>query len=607
MASPWAAFWGGMQPLGGNIAQIFQQRRRQQQEQSRELQRNQRDVLKSQYDTAVRNNNFEAVEKLREPLINILGHDSDVLTTTINQLQHKYLVEGISPDQFLAHYGMGKSEKGAPRVVPPSAIQRAWPFISEKMKEEVVVSNAEREEADFRRTKNIQKEEQLRLDILRQQQNLNQTAREAQEANWVFNFPGGYAVDERSLGPGKKPIIVPLEMGDKDGERDPKLVTLALYNMLSNIKTPKLATDFFYSLTKKTQQDMMVTYGASLEKLVQTKLTPAQERFYREIRDPSDALRDMKAYLKDPVYDKYFNPVMWNLYRLNWFDSDAQVLDAAVIYAAQVVGTYLEKGVLKEPEYQRYLKMVPRAGDTKEAAWAKLDRLERVLKKSVERFEAQMGISPDYSQLTKEELRKLLKGRDPGAWEWARKNIPGFASNSESSEAGPEGVDASELTSEKKKELTEVVSPNVGPEAFTGSQNVQPSEEVVSSDSRIQATDQPPEGTTEGPLDRDNWHVVLDDLSVDQAAQEYARIVKKIISSGQTDYTEMNKMDGLGSLHDSLDVALKQGLITREELEKAKKINDAYTHSDIRIQFNTEFGNKRSGVSRSKQNYFTKK
>ena len=66
-------------------------------------------------------------------------------------------------------------------------------------------------------------------------------------------------------------------------------------------------------------------------------------------------------------------------------------------------------------------------------------------------------------------------------------------------------------------------------------------------------------------------------------------------------------MDGLGSLHDSLDVALKQGLITREELEKAKKINDAYTHSDIRIQFNTEFGNKRSGVSRSKQNYFTKK
>ena len=86
--------------------------------------------------------------------------------------------------------------------------------------------------------------------------------------------------------------------------------------------------------------------------------------------------------------------------------------------------------------------------------------------------------------------------------------------------------------------------------------------------------------TMKGPLDRDDWNAVINDLSVDQAAQEYARIVKKIISSGQTDYDEMLKMDGLGSLHDSLDVALKQGLITREELAKAKKINDSYTEFD---------------------------
>ena len=98
MASPWAAFWSGMQPLGGNIAQIFQQRRRQQQEQSRELQRNQRNVLESQYETAVERNDFHGLNLMKNQLVQE-GHDPEFIDSTIKDMQTKYLAN-LDPYDF---------------------------------------------------------------------------------------------------------------------------------------------------------------------------------------------------------------------------------------------------------------------------------------------------------------------------------------------------------------------------------------------------------------------------------------------------------------------------------------------------------------------------
>jgi len=113
MASPWAAFWSGMQPLGGNIAQIFQQRRRQQQEQSRELQRNQRNVLESQYETAVERNDFHGLNLMKNQLVQE-GHDPEFIDSTIKDMQTKYLAN-LDPYDFVARYTYGSGQYG-PRV-----------------------------------------------------------------------------------------------------------------------------------------------------------------------------------------------------------------------------------------------------------------------------------------------------------------------------------------------------------------------------------------------------------------------------------------------------------------------------------------------------------
>lgn len=74
-----------------------------------------------------------------------------------------------------------------------------------------------------------------------------------------------------------------------------------------------------------------------------------------------------------------FDPIKGFFETRNPYSSDSQIIDAQLRAAAQNFGRYMEGGVLRKEDEDKYRKMFPQMTDTKDVAQGKLDIVRRLL------------------------------------------------------------------------------------------------------------------------------------------------------------------------------------------------------------------------------------
>ena len=88
-------------------------------------------------------------------------------------------------------------------------------------------------------------------------------------------------------------------------------------------------------------------------------------------------LQDVRATLESNK--KLFGPAMGRLGSMNPYDTTSQTVNAQMSTAAQSIGRYMEGGVLRKEDEEKYRKMLPTLTDTPEVAANKLDLVEKML------------------------------------------------------------------------------------------------------------------------------------------------------------------------------------------------------------------------------------
>lgn len=74
-----------------------------------------------------------------------------------------------------------------------------------------------------------------------------------------------------------------------------------------------------------------------------------------------------------------FGPIGGRVRSLNPYDTKAQSIDSEMRSASQMFGRFMEGGVLRKEDEEKYRRMFPQLGDTKDVAKAKLQNVSRLL------------------------------------------------------------------------------------------------------------------------------------------------------------------------------------------------------------------------------------
>lgn len=93
------------------------------------------------------------------------------------------------------------------------------------------------------------------------------------------------------------------------------------------------------------------------------------------------------SFVLDPLYNileskkGLFGPVTGKLGQLNPYNTAAQTIDDDLRRAAQTIGKYMEGGVLRKEDEEKYRKMLPQLTDTPDVAKNKLEGVTELLKR----------------------------------------------------------------------------------------------------------------------------------------------------------------------------------------------------------------------------------
>lgn len=136
-----------------------------------------------------------------------------------------------------------------------------------------------------------------------------------------------------------------------------------------------------------------------------------------------------------------FGPVAGTLASLNPYSERAQTIDAQMRTAAQSFGRYMEGGVLRKEDEEKYRKMFPRLGDTPDVAANKLSLIDRQLKQKLASDIKALGDSGyDVSGLQEN------MGGVPG--------LPGVLAGKQDAKGTPPAANAAAVTPEDREALS---------------------------------------------------------------------------------------------------------------------------------------------------------
>jgi len=88
-----------------------------------------------------------------------------------------------------------------------------------------------------------------------------------------------------------------------------------------------------------------------------------------------------------------FGPVMGNIRNYNPFDTTQQVANAQLRTAAQLIGKFMEGGVLRKEDEIKYQQMLPQASDTQDVALGKLNIVRNMLQNKVNQYRGDLTTS----------------------------------------------------------------------------------------------------------------------------------------------------------------------------------------------------------------------
>jgi uncharacterized protein YjbJ (UPF0337 family) len=161
----------------------------------------------------------------------------------------------------------------------------------------------------------------------------------------------------------------------------------------------------------------------------------------------SNAARDMLLSLEGSIGtkggSKAFSPIAGQLRAYNPWDTDVQSIQAQINATKQIVGKYLEGGVLRMEDEKKYEKILPKIGDTQEVAQSKLNQVKKLIDEKFQSQTETLGQAGfDVSGLQQQPQQQQPQQPLPtveGAMEWARNN-PGNPASQKIMEAQEKGT-----------------------------------------------------------------------------------------------------------------------------------------------------------------------
>jgi hypothetical protein len=136
--------------------------------------------------------------------------------------------------------------------------------------------------------------------------------------------------------------------------------------------TGKDATDWAKKMTEAALEG-----GPEVEK---KELPATQVVMLEDAKFLPDTLGDLQKMIESG--QGTFDPLLGPIDTVNpfaWYDSDKQVMAAKLRTTAQLVGKYMEGGVLRKEDEVKYAEMLPKNTDTREVALGKLNQVKEML------------------------------------------------------------------------------------------------------------------------------------------------------------------------------------------------------------------------------------
>lgn len=107
------------------------------------------------------------------------------------------------------------------------------------------------------------------------------------------------------------------------------------------------------------------------------QLTESNVRLLSDAKNLPNVIAELDSLIKDN--EGVFGPVQGTLRQKNPYDRTAQTVEAQIRSARQLVGKFMEGGVLRKEDEEKYRKILPDLSDTPEVAKAKVGQLRDLL------------------------------------------------------------------------------------------------------------------------------------------------------------------------------------------------------------------------------------
>ena len=173
-----------------------------------------------------------------------------------------------------------------------------------------------------------------------------------------------------------------------------------LMKRLNSIKDPQQARQMFDSLTSGTRE-ALVSGGYAPKQI----MSDTAKKGIMESSTVLNVTQDVEDALDDPKYSSYWDPIKGRLASMNPYSVDAQDLNSRLTFSAQIIGKYLEEGVLRAEDVPKYKDMLPKMGDLPEVARRKIVRVRKMIENKRAEYRDLYGVEGPPSNM--EEARQF--------------------------------------------------------------------------------------------------------------------------------------------------------------------------------------------------------
>jgi hypothetical protein len=129
----------------------------------------------------------------------------------------------------------------------------------------------------------------------------------------------------------------------------------------------------------KNQHDTQNLAAKRAEDNKPKQIAPAQIELFGQGRNAVSALNGLEQKLSDK--SKLLGPISGRLNALNPYDTESQDVQSSVESARQIVGKYMEGGVLRAEDVKKYERILPTMKDTPEVARTKVQNVKALVMK----------------------------------------------------------------------------------------------------------------------------------------------------------------------------------------------------------------------------------